>query len=104
MMADEGCDQPLRRGAAGGRVLKGEVTSAGAAFIGLLVGIHFGIDEEAVFEIVDADLGRLRISDRTEMAGNLQSTLVRFLDRGLHFLASYILVRLAGSDAAVGPV
>src|SRR5437764_8692901 len=85
-------------------MFEGEVTAAGAAFIGFLVGIHFGIHEEAVLEIVYADLGRLRICDRAKMAGNLEATLVRFLDRGLHFLASYVFVGLEGSDAPVGPV
>ena len=104
MMADEDCDEPFRRGTAGRHMFEGEVTSAGAASIGLLVGIELGIREEAVLEIVYADLDRLRISDRTEMAGNLQATFVRFLDRGPHFFTSYMLVCLEGSDAPVRPI
>ena len=104
MMDDEGGDEPLRRGTAGRHMFEGEVTSAGAASIGLLVGIELGIHEEPMLEIVYADLDRLRISDRTEMAGNLQATFVRFLDRGPHFFTSYMLVCLEGSDAPVRPI
>ena len=104
MMTDEGGDEPFRRGTAGRHMFEGEVTSAGAASIGLLVGIELGIHEEPMLEIVYADLDRLRISDRTEMAGNLQATFVRFLDRGPHFFTSYMLVCLEGSDAPVRPI
>ena len=37
--------------------------------------------EEAVLEVVDAQLGGFRVGHRTEVAGDFQAALVRFVDR-----------------------
>src|SRR5258708_11391857 len=104
MMPDEHCDQTIRLGAAGHRVLERVVTSTGAARVGFLVGVQLGIYEESVLEIVYADLRRFLISDRAQMARDLEAPLVRLLDRGAQFLTGDVLVGLERGRAAIRPV
>ena len=51
-------------------------------FVRLFVGHELGIRQQAVLEIIDADLSRFAITDRTKMAADFQSALVSFFHGG----------------------
>jgi hypothetical protein len=104
MVADQQLDELLRLGAPGQGVLERVVSPARAAGVRLLVGVALGVDQEAVLEVVDAKLDRLRVAHRTEMAGHLEATAMHLLERGAELLAGDVLVGLEGGDAAVRPV
>src|SRR5467141_2381606 len=103
-MLDERCNQPIRLGTSGTHVFERVVTRAGGAGVGCLVGIQTGIDEKAVFEIVNPNLRRFLVSYRTQVASNFEATLVRFLDCSTQFRAGDMSVRLERRHPAVRPI
>ncbi len=52
----------------------------------LLARVEFGIDDDAVFQIVDAQSCGLPKSDRAQVAGNLEATRMRVLNRHLELI------------------
>ena len=69
-------DQVLERRAVQVDIDERLVRVAGAA-IGLLVGDEIGAREEAVLQVVDAEVGRFAIGDGTEVTGDLELPRVR---------------------------
>jgi len=63
---------------------RGRATFA-RALVASLIWVELGVYKEAVLQIVDAELRRFGISDRTEMAGNLQMEGMRGLNSGSEF-------------------
>ena len=63
VVVDEELDEGGGVGAVGIHVGEGGVAVGAWAEIGLFAGIVLGVDEESVFEIVDADLGGLGVGD-----------------------------------------
>ena len=51
------------------------------ALVRLLVGDEIGRGEEAVLEVVDAEVRGFGVGDRAQVAGDLEAALVRLLDR-----------------------
>ncbi len=80
------------------------VAPCGRALVGLLAGMEFGIDQQAVLQIVDADGGGFAEPDGAEMAGDFDAELVRLVDRGLQFGVRDVHVRLERRDAFGGPI
>src|SRR5262249_4535144 len=80
------------------------VALAGAARVRLLPGVHLGVREESVLEVVDSGLDRFGIRDGAEMPGYLEAALVRLADGGAQFLARAVLVGLEGRGAPLRPV
>ena len=77
---------------------------AGArADVGLLAGVELGVDEEAVLEVVDAELGGFGIGDGAEVAGELEAELVGLVDGGLELGAGDVHVGLEAGGALRGP-
>ena len=74
-----------------------------AGRVGLLAGVELGVDEEAVLEVVDAELDGFGIGDGAEVAGDFDAAPVGFVDRGLELGARDVHVGLEGGDALVGP-
>ena len=72
--------------------------------IGLLVRDEVGHHREAVFEIVDAELRRFAIGDRTEMTGDLESARMRGIDRRLQLGACDVDIGLERGRAFIRPV
>ena len=89
MVVDELLHERLERRAVlverGNRLL---ATCLPGADVGLLVGHEVGRRHEAVLEIVDAEVGRLGVGHRAEMAGDLESALVGLLDRRVQLVAA----------------
>src|SRR6185295_4084446 len=71
--------------------------------IRLLVWNKLRIGIQAVFEIVDADLRRFTIADRTKMSGYLEPAFVRFFDSRSQFGARDVHVGFERSSALVCP-
>ncbi len=104
MMPDEGCDQPIRLGGAGGHLFERVVTFALATRVGFLLGVQRGIGEESVLEIVYSDLCRFLIGDGAQMARNLQTTPVCLFDRGTQFRSRNVFVGLERGHAVIRPI
>jgi len=100
MMPDERGDETIRLGA-GKHVLKRVITAAGAAGVGLLVGGQCGIFEKSVFEIVYSDLHGLIISDRAQMARNLEAPLMCRVDRGAPGVKVRSVLGLPGRNLSI---
>ena len=105
----------LRRSSFLTRALNGSPFSSSAAIgllaaslaragVGLLVGHEIGRREEAVLEVVDAEVGGFGVGHRAEMAGDLHAALVRFVDRRAELAARDLHVGLERRRALVGPV
>src|SRR5258708_12448651 len=104
MMLDESGDQSIRLVTSRAHAFERVIAAAGRAAIRLLIRVQLGIDEEAVFEIVDTDLGRLPIGDGAQMTRDFQATLVCLLDRGTQFRAREMCVDLEGGHAPLRPI
>src|SRR5262249_44710660 len=102
-MPDERGDEPVRLGTAGSHVQEGVVASVLAALVRFLLGVQRGVFEESVLEIVDSDLRRLLVGDRAEVTRDLQTSLVRLLDRGGELLARDVFVSLERGHAVIRP-
>ena len=70
----------------------------------LLIGHKIGRGEKPMLEIVDSEIGSLAVSDRTEMAGHLQTTFVRFFNGCPESRAGYLHVRLERRRTLARPV
>ena len=79
------------------------VSAARGAGIGLFVRGLRGILGESVLQVVDADLDRLRISDRAEMARNFETALVCLADGSAQFVTRDVRVCLERRHAAIRP-
>ena len=82
MMPHQQGDQRFRVGAVGVHCFKRRSTHRRGADVGLLAGIELSVDEEAVLQIVDAKLCRLRIGHGAKVASHLQALRVGFVDCG----------------------
>ncbi len=82
VVVDEEFDEGGGFGAVGVHLEEGGVAGGAGAEVGLFAGIVLGVDEEAVFEIVDAGLGGFGIGDGAEVAGDLEVVRVRGVDGG----------------------
>jgi len=83
VMRDEESDERLGFGGTCGHLREGGIAGGARAIIGRLAGVELGVDEEAVLEVVDAELGGFGIGDGAEVAGELEAVLVGFIDGGL---------------------
>src|SRR5207244_2953498 len=69
----------------------------------LLVSDEIGGDEESVFEVIDAEGGRLAVCHRAEVTRHLHPTLMRFLDRRAQLGAGDVHICLERGRARLGP-
>src|SRR5207247_9068230 len=74
------------------------------AEVGLFGRVVLRVDEEAVLEIVDADLDGLGIGDGAEMAGDFEVVRVGGVDGGLQFGSGDVHVGLVAGGALPCPV
>src|SRR5262245_49793446 len=79
------------------QVLEGVIAATIAAFVELR------IDEEAVLQTVNTDLGRLLIRDRAQVSQYLHAPLVRLADHRLQLRTRDVYVRLDGGHPMVRP-
>ena len=104
MMVDEELDEGGGAGAVGVHCGEGWIAGGAGADVGLLAGIVLGVDEEAVFEIVDADLGGFGVGDGAEVAGDFEVVGVGGVDGGFEFGAGDVHVGLVAGCALCGPL
>ncbi len=104
VVVDEELDEGGGVGAVGVHVGEGWVAGGAGAEVGLLAGVVLRVDEEAVFEIVDAGLGGFGIGDGAEVAGDFEVVLVGGVDGGFELGAGDVHVGLVAGDALRGPV
>ena len=64
MMVDQQLDQRIGLRTARLHRQRGSGARVSRAVVGLLAGVELGVDEKAVLEIVDAELGRFGIGHR----------------------------------------
>ena len=57
-----------------------------------------------MFQVVDAECGGLRIGDRAQVRGDLETEAMRFRDRGGQFVVGDVHVPFERGDALAGPV
>src|SRR5215472_12857387 len=84
----------------------GKVCNRGAwvrANVWFLAGEKFGVNAEAVLEIINAEPRGFVESDGTEVAGEFQPALMGGFDGGAELGASEIVVSLERGCAVVGP-
>jgi len=74
------------------------------AHVGLLVGHEVRGGEETVFEVVDSQIRRFAVGNRAEVTGDLQPSLVRFLNRRAELVTADVHVGLERRRALVSPV
>ena len=82
MVLNQQVDQVFRVFSARIHMFQRVIAFAVTALVSLLPGIKLSIHKESVFEIVDPERDRFRVSDGTEVAGHFESALVSFLDGG----------------------
>src|SRR5256885_13398381 len=74
------------------------------ANVRLLGGIEFRVHNQAMFQIVDAKLGRLAETHRAQVAGNFRSARVSGLDGRTELRARDVHVCLKGGHSLINPV
>ena len=104
VVVDEELDEGGGVGAVGVHGGEGWVAGGAGAEVGLLAGIVLRVDEEAVLEIVDADLDGFGIGDGAEVAGDFEAVLVGGVDGGFELGAGDVHVGLVAGDSLRGPV
>src|SRR5271170_291371 len=104
VVVDEELDKCGGVGAVGIHCSEGGVAVGAGAEVRLLAGVVLRVDEEAVLEVVDADLGGLGVGDGAEVAGDFDVVCVRGVDCGFELGAGDVHVGLVAGDALRGPV
>src|SRR3954463_6339175 len=103
MMIDEHLDEGIRLWASRLHRHQRRRARAVGTLVELLARIELRVDEEAMLQIIDPQLDRFGIRHRTQMAGDLQMSPMRLLDRGLKVGAGDVHVCLEAIHALVGP-
>ena len=104
VVVDEELDEGSGVGAVGVHVGEGWVAGGAGADVGLFAGIVLRVDEEAVFEVVDAGFDGFGIGDGAEVAGDFEAVLVGLVDGGFELGARDVHVGLVAGDALRCPV
>src|SRR5690349_7574175 len=103
MLRDERANRLLR-----GRTIEIELTKTVRntlrAFIRLFIRNELRISKQPVLEIINTNLRCFLVANRTKMARDFESALVRFLDDGAQFSARDVHVGFERSGAEVSPV
>ena len=104
LSGDEDADRFAGLGAVDVQFLQaGRDRSAARALIGLFIGDVFGVREQAVLKVVDADLSRFLKTDRAQMARDLETAFVRLFHGGSQFVTGDVHVGLERCGSLVCP-
>ena len=79
-------------GCVGRHLREGGSAGAAGADVGLLAGVELRVHEEAVLEVVDAELGGFGIGDGAEVTGDFEAAFVSFVDGGLELGAKVMFM------------
>ena len=82
---------------------EGGVRPVGIALVGRFAGVEFGVDDETVLEVVNAEFGGFAEADRAKVSSDFETAFVCGFDGGAEFRAGDVHVGLVGGDTAIGP-
>src|SRR5205823_12932890 len=74
------------------------------ALIGLFLGKELGVNQQAVFEIINSKRGGFAETDGAQVSGDLGATRVRGFYGGRQLFARYEIVDLEIVDALIEPI